>query len=230
MQWNIHHGIGTDGVLDPWRIASWIAYVGPNVVSLNEVDTPELAGQIHAGLEAQTGQTWTAWYSGKGTMLLTRLAVQANSVCTTNAASGSYAAHLSLLANGRTVNVWSTHLSVNSAGERVAELYALQACAGQWPEARVLAGDFNMQASSGEYAIAASAYVDAWALARANGATINFSGNCDGCTRNSRIDNIYASQGASRLSLQYAQVFDIRDGNGIMASDHKPILAVYAVN
>jgi endonuclease/exonuclease/phosphatase family metal-dependent hydrolase len=229
MQWNIHHGIGTDGVQDPDRIAGWIQAIGPNVVSLNEVDTPDLADQIHASLEARTGQTWTEWYSGGETLLLTRLSLQAASVCTTNASSGSYAAHLSLVASSRTVNVWSTHLSVNSAGERLYELGNLQACASQWPEARILAGDFNMQASSSEYAAAAASYVDAWALARTNGVTINYPGNCDGCTRNSRIDYVFASQGATSLSLQSAQIFDTRDANGITPSDHKPMLVIYAV-
>ena len=77
------------------------------------------------------------------------------------------------VANTRTVNVWSTHLSVNSAGERLSELSNLQACASQWSEARILAGDFNMQVSSPEYAAATVSYVDAWDLARANGLTIN---------------------------------------------------------
>jgi endonuclease/exonuclease/phosphatase family metal-dependent hydrolase len=229
MQWNIHHGVGTDGVQSPDRIASWIQAIAPNVVSLNEVDTPELAEQIHASLESRTGQTWTAWFSGRDTLLLTRLSVQAASVCTTNGSAGRYAAHLSLTASNRTVNVWSTHLSVDSAGERVAELRNLQGCASQWPEARILAGDFNMQASSGEYAAAVESYVDAWDSARASGVTINYPGNCDGCTRNSRIDFVFASQGASRLAIQSAQVFDTRDSNGITPSDHKPMLVVYAV-
>jgi endonuclease/exonuclease/phosphatase family metal-dependent hydrolase len=122
------------------------------------------------------------------------------------------------------------HLSVNSAGERTSELRALQSCASQWPEARVLAGDFNMQASSGEYALATESFVDAWPTARDSGVAVNFDGNCDGCTRNSRIDYIFASRGASSLTLQLAQVFDTRDSNGYMPSDHRPMLVLYAVH
>jgi len=93
-----------------------------------------------------------------------------------------------------------------------------------------MAGDFNMQASSSEYAVAAASYVDAWALARALGVTLNYSGNCDGCTRNSRIDYIFASQGVWWLTLESAQVFDTRDASGYMPSDHKPLLVVYQVH
>jgi endonuclease/exonuclease/phosphatase family metal-dependent hydrolase len=71
--------------------------------------------------------------------------------------------------------------------------------------------------------------VDAWAVARDNGTTINFDGNCDGCTRKSRIDYIFTSRGATSLTVQYAQVFDTRDSSGYMPSDHRPILVVYGV-
>jgi hypothetical protein len=86
-----------------------------------------------------------------------------------------------------------------------------------------------MQASSGEYALAVVGYNDAWPLAKALGTAFNFPGNCDGCTRNSRIDYVFASQGASWLSLQSAEIIDTRDGNGYMPSDHKPMIVVYEV-
>ena len=92
-----------------------------------------------------------------------------------------------------------------------------------------MAGDFNMQASSPEYAALAATHSDAWAAARARGATINYSGNCDGCTRNSRIDYVFASHGAWSLDIRSAQIFDTRDANGNMPSDHKPMLVIYDV-
>jgi endonuclease/exonuclease/phosphatase family metal-dependent hydrolase len=231
LQWNVHHGgVGTDGVLDPDRIARWVAYIGPNVVSFNEVDTQEAADALHQRIEANTGHTWTAQFSGFDSLLLTRLSVQATSVCTTNSSVPQMAAQMSVLASGRTVNIWSAHLSVDSAGTRLAELRTLQSCARQWSEARVLSGDFNMQASSTEYAAATETYVDAWAAARDSGLTINFSGNCDGCTKNSRIDYVFTSQGATSLTLQSAQIFDTRDSNGYTPSDHKPMLVIYSVH
>ena len=38
MDWNIHHGVGTDGNYNISRIADWIVKTGANVVSLNEVE------------------------------------------------------------------------------------------------------------------------------------------------------------------------------------------------
>ena len=38
MDWNIHHGVGTDGSYNISRIADWIVKTGANVVSLNEVE------------------------------------------------------------------------------------------------------------------------------------------------------------------------------------------------
>jgi exonuclease III len=50
-----------------------------------------------------------------------------------------------------------------------------------------------------------------------------------GKTRNSRIDYIYYSKGATALSLQPSQVFDVRDTKGVMPSDHRPVMSVFAV-
>ena len=38
LDWNIHHGVGTDGNYNIGRIADWIVKTGANVVSLNEVE------------------------------------------------------------------------------------------------------------------------------------------------------------------------------------------------
>ena len=36
LDWNIHHGVGTDGNYDIDRIADWIVKTGANVVSLKK--------------------------------------------------------------------------------------------------------------------------------------------------------------------------------------------------
>ena len=53
------------------------------------------------------------------------------------------------------INLWSAHLAVDSGGKRAPEIAALHGCASQWPEGRLIAGDFNMQATSSEYDVAA---------------------------------------------------------------------------
>jgi endonuclease/exonuclease/phosphatase family metal-dependent hydrolase len=198
-------------VFDADRIAAWVARINPDIVSFNEVDDEALATLLHGVVTAHTGATWTATYSGWGNQLLSRVPVSATSVCSFNPAAGRLAAHLRAEINGRAINIWSAHLAVDSAAARVSD------------------GDFNMQQSSGEYAAAASSYIDAWAAARSIGTTINYSGNCDGCTRNSRIDYVFSSHGAWFLELQAARIYDTRDANGAMPSDHKPMLVTYSV-
>ena len=99
-----------------------------------------------------------------------------------------------------------------------------------WAEGRILAGDFNMQWYSPEYAAAASGYIDGWSAAKEQGTAYNYSGNCDGCTRNSRIDYMFSSWGASWLTVGSAEVVDTRDAFGYMPSDHKPLIVTYKVN
>ena len=86
-----------------------------------------------------------------------------------------------------------------------------------------------MQADTPEYNSMMETHTDAWRVAKAAGVAINFSGNCDGCTRQSRIDYVFTSRGASWLTLKSAGVLDTRNARGVAASDHKPLLVVYSV-
>ena len=97
-------------------------------------------------------------------------------------------------------------------------------------EQRLVAGDFNAQSGSKEVALMAAGHVDAWSKARSRGHAVNYSGNCDGCSRRTRIDYLFtAKSAASTLVLKSAQMIDTRDARGTMASDHKPMLVVYNV-
>jgi endonuclease/exonuclease/phosphatase family metal-dependent hydrolase len=229
LHWNVHHGgVGTDGKYDANRIATWIARMNPDVASLNEVDSQTQVNAIVNALKAKTGKTWSVSYSGKGNLVISQRPLSASSRCVYPDGK-RYAAHLSTVVNNRSINIWSTHLTVNSASARNAEAKSLQVCAQNWSEARILAGDYNMQAGSAEYKTATVGYTDAWVAAKAAKTAINYSGNCDGCTRNSRIDYVFTSNTATFLTLKSAQVVDTRDAAGVMPSDHKPLLVVYEV-
>lgn len=230
LHWNVHHGgIGTDGKYSPDRIATWIAKMRPDIISLNEVDTAAQVAAITGALEAKTGQNWRTVFSGRGNLLLTHLPVVATSICTYNARYPRRAAHLSTIVNGRSINVWSAHLAVDSARDRREEGAALQACARNWNEAAIIAGDYNMQAGTAEYQVMTAGYDDAWHKARGARATTNYPGNCDGCTRNSRIDYVFTSKKAANVTVKSAQIVDTRDARGKMPSDHKPMLVIYSV-
>jgi endonuclease/exonuclease/phosphatase family metal-dependent hydrolase len=230
LHWNVHHGgIGTDGVYNPDRIADWVTTMNPDLVSMNEVDTQGQVDAIVSALKTKTGIAWYVSFSGLGNLMISKLPLNAASKCLYSTTS-NYAPNVSVTVNGRTVNVWSAHLSVSSAIDRLYQTKALQTCASGWSEARIIAGDYNMQEGSTEYNQAIVGYSDAWKVATALGTTLNYSGNCDGCTRNSRIDYVFTSQGATYVTLKSAQIVDTRDASGYMPSDHKPMLVVYNVN
>jgi endonuclease/exonuclease/phosphatase family metal-dependent hydrolase len=229
LHWNTHHGgIRSDGVYDPALIASWIAQMKPDIASLNEVDTQDELNAIVSALKAKTGVTWYSSFSGLGNLVISRLAPTATSRCVYPDGT-RYSAHLAAIVNGRPINVWSIHTTVDNASTRLAEVKGLQTCALNWPEGRILAGDYNMQEGSPEYLQAVVGYTDAWPAARALGTSINYSGNCDGCTKNTRIDYQFVSKGATFLSVRSAQIYDTRDANGVTPSDHKPLLVTYDV-
>lgn len=229
LHWNTQHLRGTDGVFDPYRTAYWIARANADIISLNEVDDAWMADVISQAVTVQTGVHWNAVFSGWGNLILTRLPVTGRSVCEFNPGVGRKAAHMGVWFNGRTINLWSAHLGLEGTGTRIYEVSNLRACANGWDEARLIAGDFNMQEYSGEYETMAAGFTDAWTIARQNGVAYNYSGNCDGCTRNSRIDYIFSSWGAWFLSVQSTEMIDTRDSYGYMASDHKPMVVTYHV-
>ena len=62
LDWNTHHGVGTDGVYNLQRFVTWIARSGAHVVSLNEVEkftgwgNEDQPARYAALLKAATGQ------------------------------------------------------------------------------------------------------------------------------------------------------------------------------
>jgi endonuclease/exonuclease/phosphatase family metal-dependent hydrolase len=230
LQWNTHHGgIGTDGRYDPDRLASWIANMAPHIVSLNEVDDEAKAYGLVSLVSSKTGVSWSYHYDGRGNLAMTRLSLTNESVCLVNSGVGRKATQIGTVVNGRAINFWSAHLDDASGSARLSETYALKDCEQSWAEARIAAGDFNMQAGSSEYNSMVATHADAWLVATSLGTASNYSGNCDGCTRNSRIDYVFASKGATFLTLKAAAMIDTRDSNGYMPSDHKPLLVTYTV-
>jgi endonuclease/exonuclease/phosphatase family metal-dependent hydrolase/regulation of enolase protein 1 (concanavalin A-like superfamily) len=230
LHWNAHHGgIGSDGKYDPTRIAALVAKVNPDVVSFNEVDDAAQVTAILTSLNAKTSGGWKSYAAWK-TVFMTRLAVSASTPCTFDAGQGWKSVHVSIQVNGRALNLWSTHLDVDSASKRLAEVGTMQSCAKAWPEAHIIAGDFNMQAGSTEYNAMVKTYSDAWLTAKALGTAVNYAGNCDGCTRNSRIDYVFTSKAQTFATVKSAQIIDSRDANGVTPSDHKPMLVTFNIN
>ncbi len=240
LHWNLHHGVGTDGRYDLNRIATWIAKMNPDIISLNEVErytsygNEDQPARYAALLKAKTGRTWYYYFrvgsggsKGIGNAVLSRFPIGSSSHCQLSGSRN--AVNVTTHVNGRTINLWSTHLSVESAGARLAEVKALITCSGAFAQQRILAGDFNAQASSSEIGLMRAQHYDGWAEAVADNTDVAYPANPNGATRNSRIDFTFFSKQATSLVLRSAQVYDTRDANGVMPSDHKPLLLTFDV-
>jgi endonuclease/exonuclease/phosphatase family metal-dependent hydrolase len=242
LHWNIHHGLGTDNKYSITRFVDWIVTSGANVVSLNEVErfvggygNEDQPAVFAAQLKARTGKTWyykfahrTGGVNGQGNLLLSQFPIEDS-----DAYLLSYSrsvARIRITVNGLPVNVFSTHLDADYSARRLTQVNQLTAWAASFAEQRVHAGDFNAySATCAEIKAMALNHYDAWLAAKAKGTAVTFPDNPSGATRNTRIDYIWHSKAASRLVLLGMQVLDTRDSNGVMPSDHRPIIATYDV-
>jgi endonuclease/exonuclease/phosphatase family metal-dependent hydrolase len=242
VHWNLHHGVGTDGKYDINRIANWIVKMKPDVVSLNEVEkytgwgNEDQPARYESMLESKTGMKWYAvwaqeygsWSSnGKGNLLLSRFPFTV-----TARYELSYERTVALgqvVVNGRNITVGTTHLDPDSGSRRVTQTKELKVWLDGFSEARIVAGDMNAQPTSTEMTYLKGYYTDAWQVAKSGGFAYSASDNPNGYTRNSRIDYVFTSKSATTVKLTRVEVVDTRDSNGVMPSDHRPILAVYTV-
>jgi endonuclease/exonuclease/phosphatase family metal-dependent hydrolase len=241
LDWNTHHGVGTDGVFSLERFIPYIVNSGANVVSLNEVEKNVSAyGNVDAPakyaslLKTATGKTWYYKFAqrdgntnGQGNLILTTFPLED---------SGSHllsysrsVARVQILVNGIRVNVFSTHLDADSSSRRTTQMNELKSWASSYAEQRILAGDFNAWPGAAEISNMTSSYIDTWAYAKAAGTAIAYSGNEAGNTRNSRIDYIWLSKNATRTTIKGSRVYDVRNSSGVMPSDHRPVMSTFEV-
>jgi endonuclease/exonuclease/phosphatase family metal-dependent hydrolase len=212
----------------------------PDIISLNEIERytgwgyEDQPARYAALLQAKTGRTWyykfasvTGAATGNGNLILSRYPFV--SVSSQLLSYTRVIVQATINVNGRTINFFSTHLDDASSSYRITEIGQVKSWAGGFSEQRIIAGDFNFWPGAAEYPYMSSAYYDAWAEAVKLGTAVAFAGDEAGNTRNSRIDYVWYSHSASLLSLVSAQVYDTRDANGVMPSDHRPLVAVYQV-
>ena len=240
LDWNTHHGVGTDGKYDLSRFVSWIVKSGANVVSLNEVEkytgwgNEDQPARYASLLRSATGRTWYYKFAqrdgntnGQGNLILSTFPLEDS-----DGYELSYSrsvARAQIVVNGIRVNVFSTHLDSESSSYRTTQIKQLKTWVGAFAQQHVVAGDFNAWPGATEITYMTSSFYDAWAVAKASGTAVAYSGNEAGNTRNSRIDYVWYSRSASRLVLKGARVFDTRDSSGVMPSDHRPVMATFDV-
>jgi endonuclease/exonuclease/phosphatase family metal-dependent hydrolase len=239
LHWNIHHGTTATGVYDLDLQASWIAKTNPDVVSLNEVErytgwgNEDQPARFAALLKAKTGKTWYYHFASRsgatnaqGNLLLSVYPIESKGSLLLS--HNRSVAQIRITVNGRAVNIFSTHLDSESSSRRATQMEELKKWAAGFPQQRIIAGDFNTWPSAGEIGRMTGTHFDVWAEAAKAGTAVAFPGN-NGETRNSRIDYIFLSHGATSTAIKGAQVFDTRDSSGVMASDHRPLLGIFEV-
>ena len=241
LDWNIHHGVGTDGVYNISRIADWIVRTGANVVSLNEIEkysgawgNEDQPARFASMLKSKTGKTWyynfahrTGGTNGQGNLILSTFPLESQGDFLLSYSRS--VARVAVIVNGIRVNIFSTHLDAESSSRRATQMRELTRWAASYPEQRILAGDFNAWPGATEISNMTADHIDAWAAAVRAGIQVAYSGNTAGNTRNSRIDYIFFSKGATRLRLKEMRVYDTRNSSGHMPSDHRPIMATFEV-
>ena len=249
LQWNLHHGVGTDGKYDLDRIATWMAKMAPDVITLNEVEkytswgNEDQPARYQALLQAKTGKTWYKtfaqefgdWSSnGKGHLILSRYPIESTSRTTITQSSGLKGAGAALEArivvNGRTVTFVLSHLDPSDSTMRLTQARDVIRWATSFAENRIVSGDMNAWPDQSSIAEFNKTYYDSWTVATNKGTAYQFSGlSPDGATKKGRIDYIFFSKYASNLVVLSSKVYDTRDAYGYMPSDHRPVVTAFDV-
>ena len=175
LDWNIHHGVGTDGNYNISRIADWIVKTGANVVSLNEVEkytgwgNEDQPARFASLLKSKTGKTWYYNFAqrdgntnGQGNLILSTYQLESNG--DHQLSYSRSVARVAIIVNGIRVNVYSTHLDADSSSRRSTQMRELLSWADNYPEQRIIAGDFNAWPGATEIGIMKADYNDSWAV------------------------------------------------------------------
>jgi len=243
LQWNLHHGVGTDGRYDLDRIATWMAAMKPDVVLLNEVEKytgwgnenqPE---RYRTLLAAKTGRTWYSHFAqrygnstgnGQGNQILSTFPFDSTDLTTLSYSRSIAAAAITV--HGRLITLMETHLDPESLTYRLTQARQVITWGLAQPENRIIGGDFNAWPDQTSIAEMNKTYADSWAEAAKLGKALSFAGNSPvGATRKGRIDYIFYSRAAGNLVLLRSQVYDTRNAAGVMPSDHRPLVTTFEV-
>jgi endonuclease/exonuclease/phosphatase family metal-dependent hydrolase len=244
LQWNIHHGgYGTDGVYSTDRVATWVARMNPDVVMFNEIekytgwgnqDQPEVYKNL---LQQKTGKVWHYVFAqeygqwsanGKGNLILSTYPIHISDRYELMRNGDRSIAMAMITVNSRDITLINTHLDPYDQALRLAQATEVTGWSAVQPENRIITGDMNAWPNQTSIAHFNNTYHDSWAVAAAQGTATAFAGN-NGETKNGRIDYIFYSKKSVNLTVKSSQVYDTRDANGAMPSDHRPVLTTFVV-
>ena len=241
--------MGTDGVYNIDRLATWMARVNPDVILLNEVEkytswgNEDQPARFKSLLQSKTGKTWYAHFSqefgqwssnGKGHLILSKYPFDAVGHTTITQSSGlngaGAASQATITVNGRTVNFILSHLDPYDQTMRLTQAKDVIRWAAGYAENRIISGDMNAWPDQTSIAEFNKTYNDAWTVAAGKGTATGISGITPfGATKKGRIDYIFFSKYASNLVVLDAATPDTRDASGVMPSDHRPVVVTFEV-
>ncbi len=237
MQWNIHKTEGTNGVCNPDRTASWIVKLGAQVVSLNEVGyfagscayNLDMGAKLQALVEQKSGRTWHRKFAIRsgakaGDLILSQFPFSSTS--SRLLSNGGGVPQTMIVVNGRNINIFSAHVSWENADYRTKQTTEVRDYASTFSAPRIVMGDFNTWPNTSDYKILADVYHDSWVQAQKLGTATSYKSG--GTTHGaSRFDYVYYSKN-SPLVLKSVSVPSTAT-NGVYASDHDPVIAVFEV-
>ena len=249
LQWNLHHGVGTDGVYNIDRVGEWLAKAQADVILLHEVEkytywgNEDQPARFKAMLQQKTGRTWYSHFAqefgnwsanGKGHQVLSIYPLDSVAYAIITQSSGLNGAgaisQATITINGRTINFALTHFDPYDPSMRLTQAYDALRWSASFAENRILAGDLNAWPDQASVLEIYKSYHDTWDLAAARGAAYASSAITPyGATKKGRIDYILLSKGAPNLVVLDSQVYDTRDASGVAPSDHRPVVTTFEV-
>jgi len=235
MQFNIHKTKDSNGACNPDFTANTIVAQNADVVSLNEVNfyagtcawNFDMGETLRSLLQQKTGVTWYAQSvnpNGVGNVLLSRYQpVSSSSYLLDN---GRGVAQMGVVVNGRTVNVFSTHIEYDNASWRPTQIAEALGWMTNFSTPRILMGDMNTWAATPDYYTLTSTLRDGWVTAQNAGTATAYNGT--GATEGeSRIDYVLYSN-VTALTIKSVNVPNTVV-NGLKPSDHDPVVAKFTV-
>lgn len=232
---NIHHGVGTDNILDLERIARVIEASSPHVIGLQEVDrhfgersffvdqATWLAERLRMNVAFGANLDFDPLQPGQprrqfGTAILSRYRIREwrNTLLPrTGTFEQRGLLEVKVTVRGVRVRVFTTHLQHDSQPERLLQIARIREIVGLSRESVVLLGDLNALPHAPEIAAITEDLVDAW-VAAGVGDGFTF----DAVTPHARIDYVMSSPDVvARTAVVVSSD----------ASDHLPVVAELAL-
>jgi endonuclease/exonuclease/phosphatase family metal-dependent hydrolase len=236
-----------DGAADRDRIVDVVVRANPDIISFNELVKGQApcggygcdgVEDYRAAIERRTGVKWYAWDAqvygewwtkGFHNAVYSKIPFSATYRHEYSAGKLKTVGGVTITYNGRNINFMTTHFDPYSSTYRLTQAKDLVSYMSGFAQNRIVAGDFNDQPTTAPITTMTAGYYDAWAEAKKAGIAYSPPDNPNGYTRNSRIDYIFYSKLEQHLTLKKVQVVETRDANGVMPSDHRPIVAEFLV-